>query len=199
MASEPAVERTRRRRRRPEEAEGEILAAAEALLRERPLHEVTVDAIMRRTSLSRKSFYVYFADRYDVLRRLAAPLRAELDEANALALGERDDGRAALLAVARALRDHGMLIRSLAEASYYDPAAERLWRDFNEPVIAAFAQKIQSSGRTRSGTDPEALARVLVGMNLYAFFDRVVGRPDADLEAVVAPLHAVWRRVLAPR
>jgi hypothetical protein len=36
-----ATERPHRRRRRPEEAEREILEAAEALLRERPSHEVT--------------------------------------------------------------------------------------------------------------------------------------------------------------
>lgn len=197
-AQRAGAERKPRRRRRPEDAEREILDAAEALLREQPFHAVTVDEIMRRTTLSRKSFYVYFRDRYDVLRRLATPLRAQLDEANAYAL-EDDDGRATLRAVAEILRDHGMLVRALSEAAYYDAEAERLWRAFNEPVIARFSEKLASDmrrgGALPRSSSPGDLARVLVGMNLYALFDRVVGRPDADLDAVVEPLYEVWTRV----
>src|ERR687896_152161 len=74
----PAAKRPRRRRR-PEEAEGEILHAARALLAELPSHEVTIGRLMAETTLSRKSFYVYFRDRYDLLRRLVEPLSAERD------------------------------------------------------------------------------------------------------------------------
>jgi TetR/AcrR family transcriptional regulator, ethionamide resistance regulator len=72
------AERKPRRRRRPEDAEREILEAAARLFRERPLHAVTVDDIMRRTTLSRKSFYVYFRDRYELVpaARGAAARRA---------------------------------------------------------------------------------------------------------------------------
>jgi hypothetical protein len=51
-----AARSKQRRRRRPEDAEREILEAADALLRVHPLHAVTVDAIMRRTTLSRNLF-----------------------------------------------------------------------------------------------------------------------------------------------
>ena len=69
----------RRRRRSPEVAEREILAAAEELLRERPFRELTVDEVMRRTELSRPSFYVYFKDRHElVLRLVAHPRRAAM-------------------------------------------------------------------------------------------------------------------------
>ena len=81
MPPAPRAEPKRRRRSR-EEAEREILEAAAALLRERPLHGVSVSAIMEQTTLSRKSFYVYFRDRYDLLTRLFRPLRQELDQAN---------------------------------------------------------------------------------------------------------------------
>lgn len=201
MPPRVAAEGKPRRRRRPEDAEREILEAADALLRERPLHAVTVDEIMRRTTLSRKSFYVYFHDRYELLRRLVAPLRKELDRANAHAL-ERDDGRATFMAVATILRDDGMLLRALSEAAHYDAQAERLWRSFNEPVIARFAARIHADVSRGSGPpsspSPEELARALVGMNLYSFFDRVVGHPDVDLEAVIEPLYQVWMRALAP-
>ena len=118
-----------RRRRRPEEAEREILEAAEALLRERPSHEVTVMAVMARTTLSRKSFYVYFRDRHELIARLVAPLRAALDApgvagADATVRDETGEGRrAALPAVEAAFV--GVDIRGW----YGRPLAER-WADY---------------------------------------------------------------------
>jgi AcrR family transcriptional regulator len=136
-----------RRRRRPEEAEREILDAARALLAERPSHEVTVGAIMARTTLSRKSFYVYFQDRYELLRRLVEPLGAERDAIVAELWREGADmasgGHAALLALAGLYARHGPLLRALAEASSQDREAKRAWREFLEPVIAGHAEKIR--------------------------------------------------------
>jgi TetR/AcrR family transcriptional regulator, ethionamide resistance regulator len=68
--------RTRRRRRTPEVAEEEIVAAAESLLRELPFRELTVDEVMRRTGLSRPSFYVYFHDRHEPALRVCGQLAA---------------------------------------------------------------------------------------------------------------------------
>src|SRR5438067_2012454 len=159
----PRAELKRRRRSR-DEAEREILEAAAALLRERPLHEVSVSAIMERTTLSRKSFYVYFRDRYELLTRLFKPLRRELDEANALFLAGPTgdlvaDSRAPFEAVTRfhAGRD-GALVRALHEASAYDDEAARVWREFNEPVIAAFTDQVHreiAAGRLADGIDVE--------------------------------------------
>src|SRR3954467_2285062 len=67
----------RRRRRTPEVAEAEIVGAAEALLRERPFRELTVDEVMRRTDLSRPSFYVYFRDRHQLILRVIERLGGE--------------------------------------------------------------------------------------------------------------------------
>ena len=73
----------RRRRRSPEVAEQEIIDAAEELLRERPFRELTVDEVMRRTELSRPSFYVYFRDRHHLVLKVVERLTAE----------SADDGR----------------------------------------------------------------------------------------------------------
>jgi AcrR family transcriptional regulator len=191
-----------RRRRRPEEAEREILDAARALLAERPSHEVTVGAIMAETTLSRKSFYVYFRDRYEMLRRLVEPLGAERDaiveelwrEGADMATG----GRAALLALAGLYARHGPLLRALAEASSQDREAKRAWREFLEPVIAGHADKIREEielGRI-AGVDPEPTARALIGMNLQFFFDQLVDNPRPDLEATADTLLTIWQRTL---
>src|SRR5687768_8409180 len=93
MARTATADRPRRRRRRPEEAEREILEAARALLRDRPSHEVTVMAVMERTTLSRKSFYVYFRDRHELIARLVAPLREQIDARRAAARAAHDSPR----------------------------------------------------------------------------------------------------------
>jgi AcrR family transcriptional regulator len=201
IARDPTEDPKRRRRPR-EEAESEILEAAAALLRDHPLHEVSVSAIMERTTLSRKSFYVYFRDRYELLTRLFGPLREELDEANALFLeapsGDLVAGtRVSLRAVARFFAGpNGALVRALHEASAYDKEAARVWREFNEPVISAFVELTRRE--VRAGrlpkVDVEPTVRALVGMNLYSFFDRVVGNSAADADAIAETLFTVWAR-----
>jgi AcrR family transcriptional regulator len=162
---------------------------------------------MERTTLSRKSFYVYFRDRYELLTRLFQPLRKELDEANALYLARPSgdlvtDSLESLKAVAGffAGRD-GALVKALHEASAYDEEAARVWREFNEPVIAAFtadARREIAAGKLEAVPELEPTVRALVGMNLYSFFDQIVGRPDADVEAIAETLHSVWARTLLP-
>ena len=54
------------------------MEAAEGLLRERPFRELTVDEVMRRTELSRPSFYVYFKDRHELVLRVVERLGDEM-------------------------------------------------------------------------------------------------------------------------
>jgi TetR/AcrR family transcriptional regulator, ethionamide resistance regulator len=195
-------ERPQRRRRRPEEAEREILAAAESLLRERRSHEVTVMAVMERTTLSRKSFYVYFRDRHELFARLVAPLRAELDARMAAAGAPHDDPRdrwrAIFLEVARHYERHGELLRALRESSGHDEDAQRVWREFTDPPINELAAQIRQeteAGRS-AGLDPDATARALITMNLGCFFDQLIGKPGADPVPLVDTLVEVWTRTI---
>jgi AcrR family transcriptional regulator len=191
-----------RRRRRPEEARGEILASARRLLRERPLHELTVEEIMRGTTLSRKSFYVHFGDRHELLQELFGDLRQRLDAGNRLFLAGGDllaDGRAALLAVAEVAKEHGAPMRALFEASAHDPRAKQLWRQFNEPVVEGFAAKLGQeieAGRIAPLGDVRGVARALVGMDLFILFDQIIGNESADVAALVDSIVEVWASVL---
>jgi AcrR family transcriptional regulator len=202
VARAATADQPRRRRRRPEEAEREILDAAAALLRERPSHEVTVMAVMARTTLSRKSFYVYFRDRHELIARLVAPLREELDrraaEARATHRDPRGLARAIFLDVARTYMEHGELLRALRESAGHDEDAERAWREFTDPPIADLALWIRAemaAGRS-SGLDPEATARALITMNLGCFFDQLIGQPGADPEKLLDILIEVWARTI---
>lgn len=202
MARPATAEAPRRRRRRPEEARREILAAAEALLRERPSHEVTVMAVMERTTLSRKAFYVYFRDRHELIAELVAPLREQIDTRADEARVELGDpralARAVILTVARVYMEHGGLLRALRESSGQDADAERAWREFTDPPIAALAAWIRAeteAGRS-AGLDPDATARALITMNLGCFFEQLIGVPDTDPEPLVDTLVEIWIRTI---
>ena len=197
----PTTER-KRRRRRPEVAEREILEAAGRLLTETPANEVTVGAIMEATTLSRKSFYVYFDNRYDLLRKLVEPLAAERDAIIDPLLRPGVDmatgAREALVRLARLYATHGRLLRALAEASSEDHEAKQAWRDFMDPVIEAHSAKIADEierGRIR-GIEAEPTARALIGMNLQYFFDELVDVPDPDPDATAETLLVLWSRAL---
>jgi AcrR family transcriptional regulator len=190
-----------RRRRAPADAREEILQAATALLTEKASHEVTVAAIMQRTTLSRKSFYVYFRDRAEVISCLVAPLRSEADAAVARWRDSPDmvaAGRAALLSAAMTYRQHGAILRALAAASERDAEAAQVWRGFIEPVVMVAAQKIAeaTASGASAGLDPEPTARALVAMNVSCLLSLRRDTPVAEAEALAGTLSAVWERAI---
>lgn len=198
----PAAEpQAKRRRRRPEDARREILDAAAALLEERPAAEVTIQAIMARTTLSRKSFYVYFRDRADLLASLLMPLRADADAALARWRSATDSvpaGRKALRSAAILYRDHGALLRALAHASFHDPEIARVWRGAVNQVITVAKEQIEAANRTGPHPDlaVETTARALVTMNVQYLLEQVAVDPEADVDDAVATLATIWERTI---
>jgi AcrR family transcriptional regulator len=192
----------KRRRRRPEEAEAEILAAAEALIRTRPWSEVTVERVMADTTLARETFYLYFSGRHDMLVRVLARLREEIDTIGAPwrdeAADVHDAGRAGLRGLVLLYKEHGTVLRALSAAAAQDAAADEAWREFLEGGERRSAERIRAG--VESGEivdlDPDEAARALCAMNREYLFQTVVGRPDVDLEAVVDTLHGIWWRTL---
>jgi AcrR family transcriptional regulator len=199
VAVEPQA---KRRRRRPEEARREILAAAVALLQEKPAAEVTIQAIMARTTLSRKSFYVYFRDRGDLLANLLTPLRADADAALARWRSASDSvraGRAALRSAAILYREHGALLRALAHASLQDAEIARVWGGAVDRIVTVAREQIEAANRIVNLQPPlevEATARALVTMNVHYLLEQVAGDPEADVDAAVETLATIWERTL---
>jgi AcrR family transcriptional regulator len=191
----------KRRRRRPEEARREILDAAEALLSEESPAEVTIQAIMARTTLSRKSFYVYFRDRADLFANLLIALRADADAALARWRSQLDSveaGRKALQSAATLYQQHGPLLRALAHAATHDPEMARVWHSGIDQVVRVAEEQIEATNRT--GQHPplevEPTARALVTMNVHYLLDQLAGKPDADAAATVRTLATIWERTI---
>ena len=141
-------------------AEQEIIAAAEALLRERPFRELTVDEVMRRTDLSRPSFYVYFRDRHHLVLRVVEHIGGELFTMSdrwyprraATAARWRATATEGIVAV---FAEHGPVLRALADAAADDPDVELVY----DRLVQSFVDVDGAPHRRGDRGGPRARAR----------------------------------------
>jgi TetR/AcrR family transcriptional regulator, ethionamide resistance regulator len=192
----------RRRRRTPEVAEAEIVGAAEALLRERPFRELTVDEVMRRTDLSRPSFYVYFRDRHHLILRVVEHLGNELRTMSQRWYTGSGDGpaqaREAMEGIVDVFAEHGPVLRALADAAADDPEVERVYGGLVQSFVDATRKHIDAeivAGRVEA-LDAGETARALVWM-MERYLNLSLGRAQGTpRDKVAETLTAIWTRVL---
>ena len=178
------------------------MAAAEALLRERPFRELTVDELMRRTGLSRPSFYVYFRDRHELVLRVVEHIGGEL-----FAMSERwYQGTGAGPALVREAIDgvvgvfaaHGPVLRALADAAAEDPRVEAAYLGLLQRFVDATARHIEeemAAGRILP-LDAEQTATALTWM-MERYLQLSLGRPPyRPVDEVADALTTIWSRVL---
>jgi AcrR family transcriptional regulator len=192
----------RRRRRTPEVAEREIIVAAEAFLRERPFRELTVDEVMRRTDLSRPSFYVYFTDRHQLVLKVVEHLGSELFTMSDRWLrgtGEGPDkARDALDGIVAVYVEHGPVMRALADAAADDRGVEQAYNALVQSFVDATARHIEeeiAAGRVLR-LDAYETAKALVWM-MERYLVLSFGREPTTSQTTVADtLATIWTRVL---
>jgi AcrR family transcriptional regulator len=184
-------------------AEQEIVAAAEALLRERPFRELTVEEVMLRTDLSRPSFYVYFRDRHQLMLRVVEQIRGELFAMSERWLRGEGDGRTlareAAEGIVSVFAEHGRVLRALADAAADDPEVEAAYHALVQGFIDATARHIEDeigAGRILRLDDPRETAKALVWM-MERYLSLSLGREPATEPAIlVDTLTTIWSRVL---
>ena len=192
----------RRRRRTPEVAEQEIIAAAEALLRERPFRELTVDEVMRRTELSRPSFYVYFRDRHHLVLRVVEHIGGELFTMADRWLKGTGEGpelaRAALDGIVTVYVEHGPVMRALADAAADDRGVEQAYNALVQSFIDATARHIEeevAAGRVLKLSAHQTATALVWMMERYLTLS--LGRePFTEARSVADTLATIWNRVL---
>ena len=199
----------RRRRRSAGEAEREIIDAAEALLRERPFREVTVDEVMRRTGLSRPSFYVHFRDRHALVLRVVQHVEGELFTMSDSWYKGSGDGpalvRDALSSVVAVYERHGHVLRALADAASDHPEVDAAYSELVESFVSATCAHIEDEigqGEISGIDNPREVARALVRTNegyLGATLGRRDGGPEVPVDVVIDTLSAIWCRTLYGR
>ena len=204
-------DRVPRRRRKPEEAERAILAAARAFLEERPFREMTVEGVMIRTGLSRPAFYAYFRDRYEVVTRLLEGIGGLLFALDWRWLTGGEDGEEAREVLVDALRagsqtfvEYGPVLRAIADAAGYDARVEQVYRyGLIERLVGAVAGRISrdvEAGLSPADLDPEETSRALVLMTeryLLDAFGHPERRPSGEESVLVfRTLEGIWVRTL---
>jgi AcrR family transcriptional regulator len=197
-----AVQRSKRRQAR-EETLAQILAAADAFLRERPFRELSVDALMAQTGHTRTVFYRHFDDLADlVLRVLQAAGRGRLIEiAEAWAADPADDpasARRALEQIVALFAEHGPLIKAVADAASNDEAIDAVYRGFFDRFVElterAIAERIDD-GRI-APIDAHEVARALTIMNARYLVESFGREPKADPARALEAVWLIWTRTL---
>ena len=193
----------RRRRRTPEAAEREIVEAAEALLREKPFRELTVDDLMRRTGLSRPSFYVYFRDRHDLVLKVVEHIGGELFSMSERWYSGTGEGpaliREAIDGVVGVFAEHGPVLRALSDAASDDPRVEAAYAALIQRFVDATSRHIEqevAAGRVLP-LDPVSSATALTWM-MERYLQLRLGRASdpPPVEPIADTLTTIWSRVL---
>lgn len=193
----------RRRRRKPEVAESEILEAAENFLREHPFRELTIDDVMSRTGLSRPSFYEYFRDRHHLIMKLTERLTSSTYTRSEPWLSGSDlveDLRATLEGIVELYITRGHLLRALADAATHDHQAELCYRKMMTGFIDATAARIREAVQRGviKDIDAEEVATALVYMNEGYLIEKLGSKSKTDPRIVAETLLVIWQRVLYP-
>jgi AcrR family transcriptional regulator len=163
---------------------------------------MTVDEVMRRTDLSRPSFYVYFRDRHHLVLRVVEHLGSELYAMSERWLRGTGEGpelaREALEGIVKVYAEHGPVMRALADAAADDPGVEEAYNVIVENFVRATARHIEEEvavGRILP-VDPHETAKALVWMMeryLNLSFGHDAPRPR---QTVADTLTTIWTRVL---
>ncbi|MBL7548713.1 TetR/AcrR family transcriptional regulator [Frankia sp. AgB1.9] len=198
MAVDAGGPPARRVRRTPTVARREILEAARAVLEDGQAADFTVASVMSRTGMTRKTFYVHFADRAELIRELVAPLRADLDASMRRWSGAADPlvaGTAALAEAARMYTTHATLLRAVWWSAAEDAEVDRARTTLLEPLVTVGA-KLLVERRGFDGERARAVARALAMMNVHVLLSLGPTPTDPEISATTDALGEVWTSVV---
>jgi TetR/AcrR family transcriptional regulator, ethionamide resistance regulator len=125
----------------------DVLRATEELLAAGSYAELNVERIATSAGISRTAFYFYFADKREVLMRLAVAVVEEFYEQADIWWSGKEaerDLREALTNIASIYRQHGPLLRALVEVSTYDEEVAAFWRSLVDRFADATRRHIEA-------------------------------------------------------
>jgi AcrR family transcriptional regulator len=177
-----------------------VLTAMEELLGEgTPYAALSVERIAKRAGISRTAFYFYFADKRELLMRLASALADELyREADAWWSGEGDGSQQLTTAVgkiATLYRLHRPLVCAIVEVSAYDEVVGPFWRALVGRFVTASADRIETeiaAGRADAALVAHATSFSLVWMTERSLYQMLVQEAPVRDEDLVPALARIW-------
>jgi len=214
--TEPNPLSTARRTDRPRPHRGTsdteiaIFAAAERLLANEPLHDLSVAQIITEAGISRATFYFYFSSKFAVVVGLLAQVMEEIFEVVQPFVSRADD-----VAPEAALKEsleaaivlwggHRPALRAIHEHWNTTDELRDLWigvvQRFTE-ALGAEIKREQTAGLARPGADSRAIAATLLWGTERCLYVAGLGvDPNFRTEAeTLAPLMAVWTGTLYGR
>lgn len=197
------------RRRGPRKGdlrEAAILDTMATLLADRPLSAVGIDDLAGGAGISRSTFYFYFDSREAVLRAWSAQLAELVFEASERWLRRGDESpkqalRRATGAYFDLWRQHGTVLRAIANSCAGDPELMTFWAGAGERFVNAAAEQIRRERRAGLALPPPPsaldLAVALSSMTervCYGASQRNLTRAEQD--RLADSLATVWHRTI---
>lgn len=187
---------------RREQIERQLLDATERLMADgASFTELSVDRLATEAGISRASFYIYFEDKGDLLRRLAAQVFEDLAGAAERWWGvsrrrDPEDVLGAMAGLVASYRRHQPLLIALNEMAGYDAAVGTTYREILDAIAARLAVVIregQNDGFIRRELSADTAASALTWMAERTCQQNLPGRPasyDSELAATLTEI--VW-------
>jgi AcrR family transcriptional regulator len=153
------------------EVEARVVEATERLLREgAPFTQLSLMEISNAAGIARSTFYVHFADKSDLLLRLAARAADDLrDAGDGWWRHQRSGGGASLsgmmLRVIGTYRSHATVLAAVDEVAGYDRSVAAFWRARYDRYVRRLCRQLQDdqrAGRVPADVDVAAAAFILV-------------------------------------
>ena len=175
-----------------------ILDAALEFIWSHPFRDMTVNALMTSTGLSRSAFYQYFDDLHDLMETLLDMLRAEVFAATGAwftgvgnPIDLLNESLAGLVDVCYRL---GPILRAADHAATTDDRFEKAWNQFVKQFDDAVTARIQAD--QAQGLIPNFEARpVAIALNrldAYTLIEAFGQRPRSKPEPVRDALVRIW-------
>lgn len=179
---------------RAERTRAEILNAAFKFLWSRPFRDMTVERLMKQTSVSRASFYNYFVDPYELMESLLGILETDIltgaypwltDDGDPVALLHES-----LATEVQTCYRCGPFLKAVTDAAATDSRVEAAWIEFLgrfDDVVSKRISADQELGLIES-FDPKPVATALnqidASMYVRKFGQRPRGEPGPVLDAI---------------
>jgi AcrR family transcriptional regulator len=182
-----------------QESRERIVAAASELVRRTPYAALTVDDVMREAGAGRTIFYRHFDDLADLLMRAGREAFEGLFQAEQAFRTAHVDGRpnvrAAIEAAVAVYREHGPLLRAIAEAAaagdgQIAAGQQAMLERFDGLVEDVLRASPAFSGRPDS--DIAETARALNLLNVNYLLDAFGREPRVSSETAVRTLAGIW-------
>lgn len=196
------------RTERRDELRRELLDAVERLIGEgESFTEISVEQLVAEVGISRTTFYVYFADKGELLGAWFTEIAGELAEVLSAwweldAGSSREDLRAAICHAMRTYRPHTALMAAAFHAASYDQGVRELTEAFMDSNIASLRRHIRA-GQTAGFIDQrlpgDEVATWLLWMAERGFHVLLPGASDPEVERHLDAYTAiVWNTLYAP-